>query len=315
MRHVLIAACLLSSLACSPAADPGPVAGEACDDQGRCAEGLDCMRRVCVDDRGPAVRILLPESLQAFDGELSSILVNVSVVDLGEGDQVEVIVDPAVANPHRELVAIDGESASVTLTLPTALAPGSHHLRAQLVDADGQPYPNPSASAEVVLFVRDPEVPDTPRVAVVWPPSGYQHRIGTPLEVEVVVMPGSFGLVGEADSCAPVVDCEPELGPECEDSCGPVSRSGHAKLFTLPDYPACLFDLPISCNGQYIMSLRPGAGAELLDDHRVRGVLPGEQLTVPGTRPLQAALSFADHDPYPSRANVIYDQITIELIE
>lgn len=314
MRRFVSVIGTISLFACAAEGPQLPAAGEACDEQGQCAAGLDCMHLVCVDDRGPQIVVQLPEQLTVVPNDATSLATAVSVTDVVDGDQLELIVDPTAAAPQRELIAIDGNSANAELTLPAPLAPGSHHLRARIVDADGQPYPNPSASAEVVLFVRDPDIADTPQIAVVWPPSGHQHEIGNPLEIEIAVLYDSFTFVTSGADCKPLPDCEPELGPACEAECGPVSRLGHAKVFMLPDYPACLFDQPINCNGLYIASLRPD-DAELLGDGRVRAVIPAERLLEPGSTPMQVALSYVDHDAYPSKANVIYDEIMLELIE
>ncbi|HLT34796.1 MAG TPA: hypothetical protein VK034_00890, partial [Enhygromyxa sp.] len=250
--------------------------------------------------------------------QLTSLSIQVGVVDVAATDQVELIIDPG-DQEHHELLAITGDSIATEVTLPAALTAGPHHLRARIVDRDGQPHPNPSASAEVVVFVRDQVIPDTPQIAVVWPPDGYRHRVGNPLEVEVAVLAGSFTFVERSDQeCKPLADCEPAFGLECEDQCGPVSREGHARIYMLPEYPGCLLgwpDLPIGCNGDYASSLRPGSGGELLDEHRVRGVIRENLLSKPGMIPLHAGLSYSYHDSYPSDADVIHESITIEVID
>jgi hypothetical protein len=312
MRRLLLAIPLLASLGCTDQGPKLPAAGEACDAEGQCAEGLDCVHLVCADDRGPQITIHLPESMTIYGTDESMLAVHASVFESADGDRVEFIVDPAADAPHRETIAIDGDSASTVLMLPDPLAVGPHHLSARVVDADGVPYPNPSASNEVVTWVPDPDIPDTPQIAIVWPPHDYQHRLGNPLEIELVVLQDSFTFVEDGPECLPLPNCEPEFAPECEAECGPVERSGHAKLYTLPDYPNCLLDEPISCNGEYIWSLR---NPEQLEDFRVREVLPGDVNFELGGTPLHAALSSGYHMPYPSAANVIRDTITLQVIE
>lgn len=317
MPRFVIALALLCSSACSSDAGPQlPAAGEACDEESQCAAGLDCMHLVCADDRGPNMSLSLPEHLTVLDGEVTMLTVS-AIVDSGiEGDQVEFVVDPAAADPHREVVALEDAQSGLQLLLAAPLAVGPHHVRARVLDGDGQPYANPSATVEIVLFVRDPEISDTPQVAFVWPPSGYEHRIGNPLEVQIAVLPGSFSLVADGPACQPLADCEPELAAECEDQCGPVERMGHPKIYTLPDYPGCLLDEPVNCNGLYIDALRPVNGVEVIDEHQVRTAIRREYLAdEPGSVLLSVALSYNDHDPYPSEANVIHESITLKLIE
>jgi hypothetical protein len=268
---------------------------------------------VCADDRGPEIHINFPEHLlQVQADDAMSLDAGASVFEAAEGDQVEFIVDPAADAPYRELVALAGDDATTTLMLPAPLAVGPHHVRARIVDADGQPYANPSASAEVVVFVPDPDIPDTPQLAIVWPPHGYEYRVGNPLEVELEVLPGSFTFVDDGPECMPLPNCEPEFAPECEAECGPVERSGHAKLFALPDFPACVLDEPISCGLDYVWSLR---SAERLSDYEVRDALPELYGVEPGATPLHAALNSGYHQAYPSNANIIHDTITLQVTE
>jgi hypothetical protein len=312
MRRLLLAIPLLASLACADEGLELPAAGEACYAGSHCAEGLSCVHFVCADDRGPELNVALPEHLVQLDGTSTTLAAIANVFDVAEGDQVEFIIDPAAAAPHRELVAIEGDSATTELMLPAPLAVGPHHLRARIVDADGQPYANPSASDEVVMFVPDPIIPDTPQLAIVWPPHDYEHRLGNPIEVELVALPGSFTFVEEGPECMPLPNCEPEFAAECEAECGPVERSGHAKLYALPEYPNCLLDVPINCNGDYIWSLRT---AERINDYTVRVLLDAVYGVQPGATPLHAALSSGYHQPYPSEANVIHDTITLQVVE
>jgi hypothetical protein len=311
MRRFLLALSWLLPLACVE----GPVlpaAGEPCDAEGQCAAGLDCVRLICVDDRGPSLRWNLPEQSNVFIEQPDTLVVEVQVEDAADGDQVEIIVDPGHANPQRELLPIVDGSAQSMLTLTAPFAVGPHHLRGRIVDAGAQPHPNPSASKDVVVFVRDPEIPDTPQIAVAWPPTGYQHKLGNPLEIELAIF-GDFTLVDSGPTCRPLSDCEPAFGSACEGDCGPVSREGHIKIFTQPDYPECLLDLPVGCNGTYVWDSR-GDQAELLGNH-VRAVLNIDPKLSPGEVPLQAALAYNNHHSYPDYGNVIYDAITLNVIE
>jgi hypothetical protein len=316
MRRLALALCLLSAFGCAEAAPvllPG--AGEACDDNGECAAGLDCRHLVCVDNEGPSLSWVLPFHLEAYEGEIDSLAVNVHVSSSSAGDQVELIVDPGADDPHREVFVAADLYTTINFLLPTPLAVGPHHLRARLLDDDGQPYANPSASAEIVVFVRDLAIPDTPQIAIVWPPSGYEHRLGNPLEVEIAVLPGSFAFVTQGDSCEPLPNCEPELAPECESECGPVSRYGHARLYSQLDFPECLLGEGLDCNTNYIANLRPGGDVDVIDAHQVRGVLDDQIFEAPGAVPLAVALSYDNYGPYPSAANVIHETVELQLVE
>lgn len=314
MPRFVVSCLALASIAC---ADPGPdlpAAGQACDVEAQCAAGLSCIRQICADDRGPQITVVLPEALQVFD-ETSSVPAAANVVDAGAGDQVEWTVDPGTGSAHTELVALTGDSADVVLALSAPLEIGPHHLRARLVDSDGTPYANPSATSEVVVFVSDPAFPDTPQVAIVWPPAGHVHRIANPLEIELAVR--NFDIVDAPDDCPPLPDCEPEFDPQCEATCGPVSREGHVKIYAEFNYPACLLDTPIGCNGFYIMALRPlDDEVELIGANQIRATLQSMYFfEQPGTIPLTAALSYGYHDPYPSETGVIYETVSIELTD
>jgi hypothetical protein len=306
----------LMLIACADTGPELPAVGEACDAEGQCAEGLSCVHLVCADDRGPEVTVLLPESLQPF-GEDSSMTAVAHVGDAIEGDQLEWILDPGSSSPHRELVAVSDGRAESMLSLPAPLTVGSHHLRARLVDADGTPYPNPSASAEVVVFVPDPVIPDTPQLAIVWPPHGHVHRLGNPLEIEVVVLPNSFEITDYdgSDTCQPVPDCVPAFDPSCQDQCGAVSREGHVKIFMEPDYPNCLLDQPIGCNGSYIAVMRPGDdGDTVIGASQIRSLLETKTFfQEPGTVSLTAALSYHDHNPYPNDTAIVYETLNLVL--
>lgn len=314
MRRFVLMVALSCSLACGP--EPAaelPAAGEPCD-EGQCAAGLDCVRLLCADDTGPRVDLSLPSHMSVFGYELTVVSVYMTVTSDNDDDQVEIVVDPG-GDPQTQLFPIEELYKTVDMFLQTPLGPGPHRVRVRVVDAGGQPYTNPSATAEHLLFVRDPDIPNTPQVALVWPPSGYQHRIGNPLEVEVAVLPGSFTFA-DGDTCEPLPDCEPAFAPECEATCGPVTRYGHAKLYSLSDYPGCLLNTPIDCNGEYIGALRAIGSGELIDGHQMRGMISAELLgDEPGSIPLTVALSYSAHDPYPNDANVIHETIELQLVE
>jgi hypothetical protein len=292
-----------------PEAPALPAADEACTSEGACASELSCVRLICRDNSGPKIDLRSPAPSTAFAGEVDRLWVFVHV-DLAVGDRVELSVDPNGDAPHFfEFVEFPVGTINTELVLPGPLAVGPHRARARVLSAQGQPYSNPSASDEIVFFVRDPELPSTPQVAIVWPPHGYEHRRGNPLEVEVAVLPDSFTFVYSGSHCAPLPDCEPAFAAECEGECGAVSRSGHGKFFTEPDWPGCLTDTPISCAVRYITT------TSVIDGFRARGTITGARFDDLGPFPLQASLNYTNHSPYPTTTSVIYEAITLQVVE
>jgi hypothetical protein len=303
-------------LACVPEAEPMLAAvGEACEQASDCASEI-CQHLVCeADQDGPTLSMVFPADLWAFDAGLPSVNLFFSIdSDDAAGDRVRVTIDPGTADEASAVfdAFVNGYVAGVTeVVVPGGLSDGPHRVLAQIIDADGEPYPNPSATDQRVIFVRDAVLPDTPQLAVHWPPPGHEYRADQPADLEIAVLPGSFAFSSLAGDCHPLDDCTPAFAPECGASCGSVSRSGSVIVYVEDGFPACLADEPISCEGQFIGLLEPGSDdAELLDGHLIRGPL----FLLPGEYTLTAVLRYSsDYTIYPSEAEVIYDQISISV--
>lgn len=314
-----LAILILSStlaLACTPEPEPMLAGiGDACEQSSDCESEL-CQHLVCVDDPdGPSLWITSPQDLEAFDSGLASVYFYFSIgVDTAAGDRVMVTIDPGRAG---ETTAVFDElmngfpTETTEVPIPAGLSDGPHQLLTQIIDASGEPYPNPSATDLRTIFVRDAEITNTPQVAIHWPPPGHEYREGQPIDIEIAVLPGSFAFSSLGDSCRPLDGCTPAFAPECEASCGPVSRSGSALLYVEEDFPACLADEPIGCEFAFIGLLSPGSqDVELLDGHLIRGTIP----LGPGDYTLTAALSYpGECSIYPSKATAMYDQIQISV--
>lgn len=233
------------------------------------------------------------------------------VVD-GQG-KVALALD-AVPDAASDLVTAEPSSS---FALPADLTPGPHRILGQLVQGDGTPYENPEAIDHSVFFVEDSN-PDRPQVAFAEPRPFIEHVVGEPLEIRVGVHDFEIVANGEGDmECSAPDDCDPfDLAGEClsdSPSCVglPVSTFGHVKVYLRNDFPGCLSDTPVDCNGDYIALVRPTSGSST----DVTYAIPGELLANAGTFTLSAVLSYNYHQPYPNEQFLIYDQITIELVE
>lgn len=266
----------------------------------------------------PDLAFLSPESLSLLAIGTTEIELNLEVAEL--------ILDPgdvAVEGRGKVALALDARpdptsgvvsaEPSLSFELPGDLAPGPHRILGQLVQGDGTPFGNPESAAHAVFFVEDLD-PARPQIAFVEPRPFLEHDIGEPLEVHVGVR--NFEIVGNDVDCHVPEDCDPfdpEIeclsGPECEGL--PISTNGHVKIFLVDDYPACLFDAPVGCNYDYVLALRPESGPVT----EITGTIDPEQFPGVGTVTMTAALSYNNHAPYPNQQFIIFDQITIELVE
>ena len=114
---------------------------------------------------------------------------------------------------------------------------------------------NPSASAYTVFYIEDSNTA-CPQAAIVFPPHGHIHVADEALEL--IVAARNFEFVGSDEDCRIEAGCDPWVeGAECLPvDCEISAPTGHAHVYTLSDYPACLSD-EIDCNGDYVLSLRP----------------------------------------------------------
>jgi hypothetical protein len=304
------------ALACTQEPEPEPLLaiGEGCEQSSECESGL-CQHLVCMEDPdGPYLILVSPDDFDAFDTGLSSVNFYFSIDTIATGDQVMMTIDPGEPD---EITAVFGEwpdvmsYGSMDVPIPGGLSDGPHRVLVQVVNASGEPYPNRNASEQLVIFVRDAVVPSTPQVAIHWPPPGHEYRAGEPIDVEVGVLPGSFVFSNLGDLCQPIIGCTPAFAPECEDTCGPVSRAGTVALYVEEDFPMCLADEPIGCEFSFVALLTPGFDdAELLDGYMIHGPIMLE----PGEYTLTAALSYSGACAiYPNKSAAMYDQIPISV--
>jgi hypothetical protein len=290
----------LGLIGCGPESEPLAQLGQACEYSPDCAEPLSCIESICVDDQGPALDIVFPSELDAV--ELGgSFFTYVSVIPEREpGDAVALTFDPHGPNPitTRHEWADNDYPCCTGLGLAAPLEPGPHWLRVALLDDDGQPYANPSATKEVLVFVRDGVHPDKPSVALLEPRPGHVHPIGHDLTFVAAVLPGTFAFSSYGEFCEPLPDCADPFAPECEDECGPVSRFGGLVALLDQDLPACTLD-QVSCALSFVA--RPD---EQLDAIIVRGTIDAAELEA-GDHEL-AVMLVHDYAAYPSEAAPIY---------
>ena len=313
MHRRQIAAAWFLLFACTPEASDLHGEGAVCGDPVVCATDLTCVHLICRDDCGPDVQILLPEVGTVYDAGIGGILTVAAVDGFAPGDQLEWFLDPESGSAALERIAVDEGQLDLSLSLAGGLTPGPHHVRARVIDADGQAYPNPSSSLDVPIFIDNPADPGAAQVAIVWPPSGYQHRLGDPLEVELIWR--NFELVESGDVCLPIPGCTPAFGAACEDSCGPVIAQGNLKLFVTAEFPGCLLTTP-SCVIDYIQVIRPPSSkTDQITGQDARVTVLGDRLRDAGSVPLEVSLSSNDHQPFPSAEAVGFDRVTLDVLE
>lgn len=294
-----------------------------CQTDSDCGPTQSCAQFRCVDDTGPALRLTGPEPLTPFEPSTTSIDV---VFDASGLNLVE--SNDRVEGDGRVAISLDGEELAIadtdvlSLALPSDIAPGAHQLSVQAVYGTGEAYTNPSSSDFVTFYITDGI---RPQVAVVEPGHGHVHVAGEPLNVAAAVR--NFTYVENGTDCFWAEDCDPFAeGAVCEQSgemCtadGEPSEDGHSHAYLDvegdddDDYPGCLLSATTPCNLRYALSMRLSDNIEG-DADEVSGVIPGDRFDEPGPVTLSISLQYNNHDTYPNEAFVIYDQVTIEVIE
>ncbi|MCA9680933.1 MAG: hypothetical protein KC457_01960 [Myxococcales bacterium] len=281
-------------------------AGGSCEYNQDCEDPLVCFESVCVDDTGPALDMSIPSPLAATTPG-GGLFAYVHIPGRDPDQRVEFSFDPFGPSPTSTILEWAGndfpEYSGLTLEAP--LEPGAHWLRGRVLDGALQPYENPSATQYVLIFVRDPVHPDKPMVGMLEPRPDRRHRAGTPLPYSIAVLPGSFIFSTYGGVCEPLPDCADPFAPECEDECGPISRSGRAHLYLDEELPDCF---AAGCFGNYV------DGLEGQDDaYIVHGHVHESNFAEPGLHELSAVL-FYDYTPYPSASAPIYTTQTLEVI-
>ena len=266
---------------------------------------------MCTDDSGPYLIYTDPAHLDAvaFGGTMYSL---VGVNNRNFGDDVEYTFDPFGPSPTTQLLEWDDQSGGGydDINLETPPTSGAHWLRVRVVDAEGVPYENPSATVIVMVFVRDELHPDKPLVGVLEPRPDHPHVDGTELIFELAVMPGSFSFsaYGGLSPCQPLPDCPDPFAPECEDECGPIPRIGDAKVYLDEDFESCLpVEFP-NCTLDY-----KGEIEEYLDAFVARGYIDADLVPEPGSHTFSAMLWYG-YGPYPTSEAPIYVTTPLEIV-
>jgi hypothetical protein len=287
-----------------------------CTADNQCSDNQACVTFRCVDDIGPQVRITLPEPdpLTPVDSTSTDLVVGYAADNFTISDS-----NAVVEGQGKILASIDNQEFStvsvtpdgVKLDISAGLPLGAHRLWIQAVYGDLTPYDNPGATASVA-FVVEEIGSSRPNVAITSPEPNRVHKVGEPLDVSIAVR--RFELVDNANDCHAIEDCDP-YAPDAECTAGcELTIQGHVHIYTRPDYPACLFNTPIGCNGDYILSLRPSESVSS-SNSVATATIPGNRFTEPGTFTFSASLQYNDHDPYPNNQFVIFDQITLIVVE
>ena len=285
-----------------------------CSADADCNTGQACTQFACVDNSGPQVKITGPELLQNYAFGTTELTVNYTASSFEVSDSNSV-----VEGEGKILVSVLGTDLSVSSVLSngaqldiSSLDPGTYRVAAQATYGDGTPYTNPSASAYTVFYIEDSNAA-RPQAAIVFPPHGHIHVADEALEI--VVAARNFEFVGSDEDCRIEAGCDPWVeGAECLPvDCEISAPTGHAHVYTLSDYPACLSN-EIDCNGDYVLSLRP---SESVDSNgtTASAQIPADRFTETGTLTFSIGLQYNDHEPYPNSDFIIYDQITIEVVD
>ena len=306
-----------------------------CQSDDECLDTQACSQFRCVDNRGPQVRIGLPEPLTLVDDGSIEVAYELADFRVAEGDgrvdgEGKILVELDDGSQLNPVLSTNPEGIQLDVS---SLRPGPHRLFVEAVFGDGTPYGNPGARDFIVFFI-PPDDARKPQVAFVSPPPGHVHIVGEPLNVELVTRDFQFradppGAVCEGqfldedldddDECDPFdnnpdTTCATECAAACSEECR-LTKLGHPHVYLEPDYPGCLFDEPISCNGSWVLSLDANAAEPFAENSRVDGTIAATRFSEPGVYRLSVSLQYNDHDPYPTRSHVIFDSFEIEVIE
>ncbi|NVB39201.1 hypothetical protein G6O69_15265 [Pseudenhygromyxa sp. WMMC2535] len=292
-----------------------------CQSSDECLEDQACKEFRCVDDIGPALQLNLPEVLTTLNNtdELQ--------VAFTPRDFVLSNSDERIDGQGMVVVAIDGQEVAVITDEPAALItltdfdPGGHQVSVQAVHGDGTPYENPSAFAFTTFFLRDTNGLK-PQLAVLQPSYGHVHVLGEDLTIEIATR--NFGLTASPEApCHWNAECDP-FGDEaatcvatCDDGTNtPPTNEGHVHAYLLPNYPDCLFEGLLGCNGDYVLTAIPPEGPTVT---RFETTIPADKILrdapEPGTYTLTLSLQYSDHLSFPNKEAVIFEQVQVEMIE
>ena len=262
-----------------------------CEADDECASGFTCLRGLCVSDEGPVVEIDGPEEGSVFDAGTSVVF---PLALGGSGLQLDEPNGTHEAGRGYLEVEVDGEAlpsplisgsldGSVTETVDLGeLAGGFHRIRVKAVGLDNEAYGNPSATADVGIWVND----GLPHVGIRTPYPGDTFTAGDPLDVAVVSLNCTF-----IDPTLATADRVDEPVPEGHTHVYFDRREGVAGTL---DYPSCLPE----CNFDYATggSMKPSNAS---GQTTVEGVVL-QVPTKPGQLSITASFNYTGHFPYPA---------------
>jgi hypothetical protein len=287
----------------------------ACEVDADCQAEFSCLGGVCVDDEGPKLDILGPETLTKFLDGVTEIPLTVSLDDIelaepggshepGKG-YLEVWLDglPVFTREGgNPLSAASGSSVTVpAVELPDGIVYlGEHRLRVEAFQLDGTPYTNPSAEARRMFFIANAT---TPQIAVLSPWPGDEHRADRPLLVEIAAVNWTWS--------------DPVPG-------GMEEGTGHTHVYFNKDFPACL----PGCNFDYTEggAFTRSANPDPTNENVLRANLEiAEADATPGDFTVSAGLNWDSHVPWPAatsdtvdidavRDQLEHDAVTIQLV-
>jgi hypothetical protein len=272
-----------------------------------CGESFTCVNWVCVDERGPLVEILTPETRTVFDvteagDDLSIVLTGSGLTLIEPGGPVQdgfghvsVMLD---GEPLAELTSgtLAASPSTEGISLPSR--PGLHRITATAFRNDQTQYPNPGASMTTVFWIDD----QNEHVGIAQPNPGSQWRPHP--ETLQAVIPMEFVTLN--------FDI---LNPnETNDDMAEGQGHVHVLFDSEKPVPECIETT--NCNDIYVSAVFP------LDDSRVSNISPNPNpLPVPvvglGVKQLAIVAQYSTHDPYPESTEdaVVHDAFDIEIIE
>jgi hypothetical protein len=255
-----------------------------------------------LDGPEPQVEFLEPQTPSVYPIGTTTISFDYAVTGIEPGEGYVEFVPKHPLSIFR--TRSDDLEGTVTFERAEGWAPGWHRFFAEVHDMDSEPFTNPGASAQTVVYIGDAE-PLRPEFLVIEPLDNIQHPGGEPLEVRVGVL--GFEFDDDPEVCKAPADCDP-FDPEQEcmpEDCAemPVSRSGHVHVL-------------VDCTGwDYEVEIDPST-ASFASPHELAVTIPGDELPRPSEESstkysITATLHYGDHSPYPNEEHVISETIWI----
>ena len=177
----------------------------ACTEDADCRDGFVCLNALCLDDRGPALTVLGPESLSAFDAGTDTVEISFRGSDLTLSNNFETAVDgEGYLEIYLDGQPVRSKDAGTAITegdLAGGISVGAldipdpsevnHRVEIRAFRGDGTRYDNPSATGRQVFFVRSDALimaASRPMMAVTRPWPGDRIKVGAPITVEIAAV-------------------------------------------------------------------------------------------------------------------------------